>query len=224
MRPELRPLVRTLSLRRERLGDTLVHSGTVGNVEIIAMMSGIGTLAAAQAAERLLSSITVDHLVVVGIAGGVDASAEIGAVIVPDLVIDGSTGSEYRPSPLGDTASRGKLLTSDELLVEPDALARLAEQGVVALDMETASIAAVCERHRCPWSVFRGISDRPSDGMVDEAVFGLARPDGTANLPAVGRYLLTRPWRVRRLARLGRDMSVAANAAAAAAVRACAQQ
>ncbi len=203
-------------------GDTFVHSGTIGNVEIIATMTGIGTLAAARATERLLSSMTVDHVVVVGIAGGV-VGVEIGDVIVPALVVDGSTGSEHRPSPFGDTASRGKIWTSDELLVEKDALARLAEQGVVALDMETASIAAICEQHQCPWSVFRGISDRASDELVDEAVFGLARPDGKANLPAVGRYLLRRPWRVRRLARLGHDMSVAANAAAAAAVRACAQ-
>jgi adenosylhomocysteine nucleosidase len=223
MRPELRPLVRKLSLHRQRVGDTFVHSGAVGNVEIVAIMTGIGTVAAERATERLLSSTTVDHLVVVGIAGGVDPGVKIGAVIVPSSVIDGPTRSEYRPHLLGDTEPRGKLFTSDELLVEKDALAQLAEQGVVGLDMETASIAATCERHRCPWSVFRGISDRPSDELVDEAVFGLARLDGTANLPAVGRYLLTRPWRVRRLARLGRDMKVAANAAADAAVRACAQ-
>jgi adenosylhomocysteine nucleosidase len=224
MKPELRPLVRILSLRRVQLDETSVHSGSVGDVEIVATMTGIGTRAATEASERLLSSMPVDHVVVVGIAGGVGPSVEIGDVIVPAAVIDGYTAKEYHPSPFGDMAPGGKVWTSDELLTEIDVVARLVEQGVVALDMETAAVAAVCEEHHCPWSVFRGISDRAGDELVDQAVFGLARPDGSANIPALARYLLPKPWRVRRLARLANDMKVAAEAAANAAVRACGQQ
>ena len=222
MRPELRPLVQMLKLERVPLGDGFVHSGTIGDVEVIATITGIGPPAGAQAAERLLSAMTFDHLMVVGIAGGL-GPVEIGDVVVPEVVIDMATGAEYRPSPLGDTASHGNLLMSAELDAEPDSYTRFVEQGALAVDMETAAVAEVCERRRIPWSVFRGISDRVRDGLVDQAEFGLARPDGSANLPALARYLLRRPWRVGRLAKLGKDMKLATTAAADAAVRSCKQ-
>jgi hypothetical protein len=86
--------------------------------------------------------------------------------------------------------------------------------------METAAIAAVCERRGCAWSVFRAISDRAGDAAVDSDVLGLAGSDGAADLAALARFLLTRPWRIPGLVRLGRGMRLAANTAASAAVRA----
>ena len=220
MRPELRPLVRPLSLRRKRSGDGALLSGEVGRVEVVATTTGIGTRAATRAAEQLLDATPVDHLLVVGIAGGVGPSVDIGDLIVPDLVLDLSTGVEHRPAPLGDTASRGTLVTSDVLLVEANEAARLERRGAIAIDMETAAIAAVCERRRCPWSVFRAISDRADDGSTDAAVLGLAGPDGRPNLPALARFVLGKPWRVPQLARLAGGMRLATSAAAAAAVSA----
>jgi adenosylhomocysteine nucleosidase len=221
MRPELKSLVQMLKLERVPLGDGFVHSGTIGDVEVTATTTGIGPPAGARAAERLLSAMTFDHLMVVGIAGGLGPEVEIGDVVVPEVVIDMATKAEYRPSPLGDTASAGNLLMSGVLLEEQHNYTQFVTEGALAVDMETAAVAEVCESHGIPWSVFRGISDRPRDGLVDQDVFGLARPDGSANLPAVARYVLRRPWRVGRLAKLSKDMKVATNAAAAAAIRSC---
>jgi len=220
MRSELRPLVRSLSLRRAPSGAGALLSGSVGRLEIVATTTGIGTRAAARAARRVLDATRVDHLVVVGIAGGIGPSVAIGDLVVPDRVLDLATGAEHRPTALGDTPARGTLATSDELLVDPDEAARLERQGVIAIDMETAAIGAVCEERRCPWSVFRAISDRADDGSSDPAVFGLAGPDGDPNLPALVRFVLTRPWRVPQLARLARGLRLATNAAASAAVAA----
>jgi adenosylhomocysteine nucleosidase len=220
MRPELRPLVRPLSLRRAASGDGALFAGALGPLGVVAAITGIGTHAAARAAERVLDAGPIDHLVVVGIAGGIGASVGIGDLVVPERVVDLASGTEHRPARLGDAAPRGTLVTSDGLLADRGELARLAERGVVAIDMETAAIAAVCEGRGCPWSVFRGISDRADDGSMDEAVFGLAGPDGSGDFAAVARFVLTRPWRIPQLVRLARDMRRAANAAAAAAVRA----
>jgi adenosylhomocysteine nucleosidase len=99
--------------------------------------------------------------------------------------------------------------------------AELERSGVVGLDMETAAIAAVCESRGCPWSVFRAISDRVTDETTDAAVLALAGADGSGDLFAVARYLLVRPWRIVRLARLARGTVRAADAAADAAIRAC---
>ena len=106
------------------------------------------------------------------------------------------------------------------LLVDPNEAARLERQGVIAIDMETAAIAAVCERRRCPWSVFRAISDRADDGSTDAGVLGLAGPDGSPKLAALGRFVLIRPWRVPQLARLARGTKLATSVAASAAVSA----
>jgi hypothetical protein len=68
--------------------------------------------------------------------------------------------------------------------------------------------------------VFRAISDRADDGSIDAEVFGLAGPEGGANPHALARFVLTRPWRLPQLVRLGRGARLAAGVAAAAAVRA----
>jgi nucleoside phosphorylase len=218
MRPELRPLVRPLSLARAR--GAAFWSGRVGRVAVVADTTGIGTRRAAQAARRLLDAAAVDHLVVVGIAGGIGPEVAVGDLVTPERVVDLATGSEHRPAPLGDAPARGLLATSDALLVDPGEAARLVQRGFVAIDMETAAIAAVCEQRGCPWSVFRAISDRADDGSTDAAILALAGDEGRADLAAVARFVLRKPWRVPQLARLGAGMRRARRTAAAAAVRA----
>ncbi|NTU65181.1 MAG: 5'-methylthioadenosine/S-adenosylhomocysteine nucleosidase [Chloroflexi bacterium] len=220
MRSELRPLVRLLSLKQARSGDRNLYWGTLGRAEIVATTTGIGTRAAVRTAERILDAIPVQHLVVVGIAGGLGPSVDIGDLVVPELVIDLATGTKYRPSVIGDAKARGTLATSNEVLIDRVEAARLERQGVIAVDMETAAIAAVCESRACPWSVFRAISDRAGDGPIDPAMLGLAGPDGEPNLRALMRFVLMNPKGVPNLARLGRGLRLATNAAASGAVSA----
>jgi hypothetical protein len=215
---ELRPLVRLLALRARPGGEGRLV-GSAGRVDVVAALAGIGPRAAARAAERLLDAEPLDHVVVVGVAGGVGAGAALGALVIPERVLDLATGAEHRPARLGSGAARGVLATADGLVAEPRAVARLERQGVVAIDMETAAIAAVCEQRGVPWSVFRAISDRAGDPRVDPALLGLAGADGRPDLVAVARYLAARPWRIALLARLARDAGRAARTAAGAAVR-----
>jgi adenosylhomocysteine nucleosidase len=227
MPSELRPLVKRLGLRPSAAPvGTRAHEGRSGSVAIVAATTGMGTSGAAEAARRMIGAGDVDHVMVVGIAGGIDDRLTIGDVIRPGVVIDGASGAEYRPHRLGersDPPDDGALHTSDEFIVDPDRVAALRARGVIAMDMETAAVAAVCEEVGRPWSVIRAISDRSSDGMADDAVFELAKPDGRPNLQAVMRFVARHPGRVPQLVRLGRDASTATNAAAAAAAAACRQ-
>jgi adenosylhomocysteine nucleosidase len=227
MPSELRPLVKKLGLRPSPAPvGRRVHEGLSGSASVVAALTGMGTVGAAEAARRMLDAGDVDHVVVVGIAGGIDDRLAIGDVIRPGVVIDGASGAEYRPHPLGEEADppdQGALHTSDEFIVDPDRVAALRARGVIAMDMETAAVAAVCEELGCPWSVVRAISDRSSDGMADEAVFELAHSDGSPNLRAVARFVARHPGRVAQLVRLGRDAGIATNAAASAAAEACRQ-
>jgi adenosylhomocysteine nucleosidase len=222
MRQEQRPLVRRLALRRAPGSGQGFRGVPLAGVEILATTTGIGPLLAGRTAERVLESGRVDHVLVVGIAGGVGSSVTIGDLVVPERVVDLASGSVHRPARLGDVAPGGTLVTAAEVLEDPAVICALEERGVVAIDMETAAIASVCEARGCPWSVFRAISDRAGDGSVDPAVLHLAGPDGGPNLPALARFLLRQPWRVPELVRLARGARLAAEVAAAAAVRALA--
>jgi adenosylhomocysteine nucleosidase len=237
MPSELRPLVKRLGLQPSpaSAAGRKAHEGRVGSAEVVAATTGMGTAAAAEATRRLLGAGPIDHIMVVGIAGGIDDRLAIGDVLRPRVVIDGASGTEYQPHPLdgapeggepgdgprGDDPLDGALHTSDDFIVDPERVAALRAQGVVAMDMETAAVAAVCEALGCPWSVVRAISDRSADGLADEAVFGLAHQDGSPDLAAVARYVVRHPGRIRGLVRLGRDAGVATSAAARAALDAC---
>src|SRR5262249_15792500 len=155
-----------------------------------------------------------------GITGAVENETSIGTLILPEVVVNSATGEEYRPARLGDGTPSGKMWTGDELLIDPDVLADLRSNGVVSPDMETAPIAARCERRGIPWSEFRVISDRASDGTVDEEVFRLSNQDGTPNGRAVARYFLRHPGRIPQMARLARGAKLATKTAADAAIRA----
>jgi adenosylhomocysteine nucleosidase len=219
MASELRPVVRQAGL--SPAGDG-VFTGSIGAHAVTARVMGVGPARAAATAEQVVGSGGVDRVVVVGIAGGLDPALAIGQVLVPAVVVDGETGAEHRTPPWDRIEPRGRLVTFGDFGAEMAAIPRLRAEGCAAVDMETAAVAAVCERHGCPWAAFRAISDDATDGTIDAAVAAMARPDGSVDTGAALGYLLRRPWRLPRLARLGRDAALAARAAAAAAVAALA--
>jgi hypothetical protein len=88
--------------------------------------------------------------------------------------------------------------------------------------METAAVAAVCEDANVAWSVFRGISDFAGEGLIDDALFALTNPDGTADAARVAKYLEAHPDRLPVLKRLADDTRCATEGAAEAAIAACA--
>ena len=187
------------------------------------MLTTMGMTPAADAARRLLE-LDVDWVMVVGIAGGIDPDVvTIGDVIIPDVVVDRGTGEAFEPSIGGGTGPRGVLSCGDELITDRGPLAAMAADGVIAVDMETAAVAAVCAAAGCPWSAHRSISDFAGGGLVDDAVFAMTRPDGTADPDALERYLREDPGRIAVLTQLAQDMTVATEAAAESAIRSCAE-
>jgi nucleoside phosphorylase len=219
---ESTPLVRSLNLKSQALGTLVASVGRIGARPVVAVVTGMGTSSATAGVEALVAAMPIDRVVVVGITGALGDGLPIGAVVRPDRVVDGATGAEFRPDPLGPGPHTGTLWTSDELITDPAILAGLRDDGVVAMDMETAAVAAVCERHAIPCAVFRAVSDRTADGMVDDEVFHLSRPDGTPDAKAVAAYVLRHPGRVPALARMAKESRLAVERAASAAIAAVA--
>lgn len=219
---ELQPLVRRLGLVADAdLGGA--HRGTAHGHDVIAIPTNIGMAAGTAAARRALE-LGAQHVMVVGIAGAIALDTPIGAVLDPEAVIDRSAGRRYEPASLGavvPTSRTGLISCGDDLIVERAALAALAQDGVVALDMETAAVASVCEVAGVPWTVYRSISDRAGEGLVDPELFAMTNPDGRAD-PAALQRMLDDPQRRATLERLAHDATVATEAAAEAAINALA--
>ncbi len=219
---ELEPLTAKLDLQESTIGDVTVQSGMLDGRRVVAIVTGMGIDLATAGTTRLLDAVTVEHVVVVGITGAVENETPIGTLILPEVVVNGATGAEYRPAPLGGGVAAGTMWTTDTLITDQDEIARLRERGVVSLDMETAAIAALCEQRAIPWSVFRVISDRASDGSIDEEVFHLSNMDGSPNNEAIERFFAEHPERLEAMSRLAEGALLATEAAADAAIRACA--
>jgi nucleoside phosphorylase len=217
MRPELRAVVRAGALRRTSAHPPFSHEGTAGTWSVVAGIIGVGPSTARRATGRMLELGSFDHVMLVGIAGGLDPGLLVGALMVPGHVRLFPDGPLWRSHPLPPRQAEGNLMTTDGLLSAEEVWRAILESGFGAVDMEAAGVAEACERAGVDWSVYRGISDRPDENIVDQAVFALSKPDGSANLPAVGRYLLADPRRAATLARLNRSMGKAAHVAATAA-------
>ncbi len=207
MPSEMNPVARAMSLTRD--GD--YFRGSVNGADVVATRTGIGTKRASEATHRLLDVGTFDHVLVVGIAGGMGTS-QVGDVIVPEVVVDKRTQREFAPHPFGGAVPRGRLVTHDDFDMQPAERDALVTAGFLAVDMETAAIAAVCSERNVPWCAVRAVSDLV--GVTPSDVIDLANPDGSPNVGASVRYLLMKPWRIPKLLRLARDSTRAANAAA----------
>jgi len=221
MKSELRPVVKAFGLKPAEIGGVSVHTGSVGNADVVATTTGIGTALATAATERLLGLGAFDRVMVVGIAGSVGPSVGIGDIVIPEVVVDGPGGAEYRPAPIAGPAPRGSIVTSDDFIVDLDRLAKLIEEGVIAVDMETGSIAAVCAARGIAWSAVRAISDRAEDGDVE--MVKLAKADGTPDGGAIARYFVRHPGRIPYMLKVGRGAMLAAKNAATTAAHACEQ-
>jgi adenosylhomocysteine nucleosidase len=218
---ELVPFAQRLALVETDVGGVPLHTGTLAGRKVVAIVTGMGMDYAREGVECLLDAVSLEWVVVVGITGALENETPIGTLILPEVVVNSRTMSEWCPASIGDGTPRGKMWTSDGITSNRDAkLENLIAQGVVSLDMETAAIAEVCEARGVPWSVFRVISDRASDGTVNEEVFKLSNMDGTPNREAIEAYIKKYPERIPVLAQMGEDCALATRTASDEAIRA----
>jgi hypothetical protein len=207
-------------------GEPLLWTGRCGGSSVSARRIGMGPAAARSATAQLLDDPpprvgAVDHVMVVGICGGLDPALEVGTVLNPELVVDLRSGATFPHHPPGDVPLSGTLVTTEEITFDPDFSRRLAADGALGIDMETSAVAEVCELRGCPWSVYRCISDRWVDGLLDPRVVALTGSDGQIDLDLLTRLLAEEPELAARLERLGHDAELAARRAADAAWRGC---
>jgi adenosylhomocysteine nucleosidase len=217
MQPELKAIVKCFGLQPAPKDSVFTHTGTAGDWSVASLVTGMGPALARDATRRALAADQFDHVMVIGIAGGLDPDLPVGSLMVPSRVQLYPDGPEYRTHPVAPREASGGLMTTDGLFDDDDIWQPILERGFGAVDMEAAGVAEVCEAAGVDWSVYRGISDRPDEHIVDQAVFSLSKPDGSADPVALAKYLARDPRRAKALSHLNRCMQAAAKAAADAA-------
>jgi nucleoside phosphorylase len=98
-----------------------------------------------------------------GFSGALQPEQRVGDLILATEIIDqaGNRWPTRCPDyPTEEVHSRGRLLTVTELVGDPRAKQRLGERyKAMAVDMETAVVARLCQEHGVPFACLRVISD-----------------------------------------------------------------
>ncbi|MBL8862399.1 MAG: hypothetical protein JNK02_10350 [Planctomycetes bacterium] len=174
LEPELGSLCDAVRSRRRVQGVEVLELDVPGG-SLLAAVSGVGKVRAAQAAAVLLGEGVSRGLLVVGTCGGLTRDLAPGTLVHAriaaqvDLAV--REGRELPSDPELRAAWRrvapgpeAWFLTADRPVLNPWRRLRLvrAFAGSCAAEMETAAVAAVAERAGVPWAALRAVTDRAS--------------------------------------------------------------
>jgi adenosylhomocysteine nucleosidase len=205
--------------------------GRLGAVEIIGIATGLGIRRAADTARRAMQSLSPDLVIATGLAGALSDELRPGDLVLADrLILDGEDAGSTQGTiaiPPADLArfeaaleadrlafSTGSILTAARILKDGSAKRGAgARTGALAVDMESAAIAAEAHRLGLRFACVRAVLD-----TVDEEIVGaeLAGPDGEVRPLAAASFVLRNPAALVGLARMMRSLNRATAALAAA--------
>jgi adenosylhomocysteine nucleosidase len=174
--------------------------GQIHGRPVVVFHTGVGEKRCRAHIETFLRQSKPRYLISAGFAGGLDRELRVGNL----LLSENFSSPELLSSPHLDCAERGlfvgKLATAPRVIASKSERDRWAlESGAVAVDMETAFIAAACAAHRVPMLSLRVMSDTPSEPFPapPEVLFDLEKQK--TNFARLALYLVTHPGGLMRL-------------------------
>ncbi|KLN96016.1 5'-methylthioadenosine/S-adenosylhomocysteine nucleosidase [Moellerella wisconsensis] len=170
------------------LGGCEIYSGKLNGIDIALLKSGIGKVSAAIGTTLLLEHFKPDFVINTGSAGGLDASLNVGDIVVStevryhdaDVTAFGYEPGQMAQCPpafiadeklialaekciqqLNLNAVRGLICSGDAFINGSEPLARIRHifPQVAAVEMEAAAVGHVCHQFNVPFVVVRAISD-----------------------------------------------------------------
>lgn len=179
---ELKPYMQDIKdIETTKAARLSFHQGTIDNVCIVAVYSGVGKVNAAIATQVLINKFQVDYVIVSGIAGGMAASFNVFDTIVCTEVICHDTNNEiyteYHP-----WMKEPKFYADSELISCAKSVAKNVPQAVhfglsttgeifvnlekseaLCIEMENVAVAHVCYVNNIPFIAIRSISDNKKE-------------------------------------------------------------
>jgi adenosylhomocysteine nucleosidase len=189
--------------------DLPVHWARVGNwngQQMIAIANGAGAARAASAVNCVLSITRALAVCSTGFCGALDASLNIGDVVVADTV-DGLPTAAPRSEM---KHHMGHVISADHIVATAEEKGILAGAGAAAVDMESGAIAQRAEHFGVPFYCVRSVTDLAGESFSND--FGAAlQPDGRFGISRLLLGAMARPaTRLPELFRLQRRCGIAA--------------
>ncbi len=201
----------------------------IGGKEFAVVGHGIGHRRATETARRALDSIPGAELVIgTGVVGALSSGLKPGDLVLSDRILTIDSDGKVEPaivvsdshlravgrslSSAGIAYSTGAILTSHRVLATGAEKRRAKETtGAIAVDMESAAIAAEAAARGLPFLAIRAVLDE-----VDDEVVGAEMADAEGNVRplAATSYLIRNPATMLKLPRMIRNLSRATTAIA----------
>lgn len=157
MERELAPLTTEWSLSTLNVqGRSLICHESDG---VVAVFSGMGCKRAEEAARAVVEKYEPTALVSAGLAGALIRSLKVGNVILPNVIVDAATGTEYRCSVGGDVIGGGVLVSNYEIAGKKAKPELVECFHALVVDMEAAGVAKVAMEKELAFRCVKAISD-----------------------------------------------------------------
>lgn len=199
--------LREREIRRETVGgDPLIELDLPGGAT--ACICGVGKVAAARGATRLIDRLAPSRLLVIGVCGGLRRHLGPGTLVHCTVAAQADLAVREGRESSADASIRerwqslapgpaGWFLTADRPVLSWWRRLRLARAfaGDCIADMETAAAASVCEQAGVPWAALRAVSDRAGTGSAVAFQRNFPRVAGlaAASIPPLLASLATVP-------------------------------
>lgn len=164
----------------EKRGTITCHCGRIGENEVAVMQCGIGKVNAAVGAVSLIDAFAPDLVINTGVAAGAGDDVAVMDVVIADRLVHHDfwcIGEEWGRVPgsprflpaqlpeieLKEGMKKGLIASGELFISSKDEIDTIRGHfpDVMAVDMESAAIAQVCEQRGVPFMCMRVISDTP---------------------------------------------------------------
>jgi adenosylhomocysteine nucleosidase len=208
MERELAPLTNgwalsTLSVQGRSL---ICHEGG----EVVAVFSGMGCERAEHAARAVVDKYQPGVLVSAGLGGGLIPSLKVASVVLPNVIVDAASGTEYRCSVGGDVVGGGVLVSNYEIAGRKAKPELVECFHALVVDMEAAGVAKVAIENDLGFRCVKAISDQFDFDLPPLGQFVTA--EGMIDTGKLVRWVSIRPPYWAAMAALARNSRKATRA------------
>ncbi len=194
---------RCTKMRKYTGGGFVFHGGRLGNVRVAFAQAGMGAGPARRATQALLDAHSPQWVVSAGFSGGLLPEMKVGNIAVAREIVDQHGGRLSVDLQMEPNAAAGlfvgRLLMVDGIVRTVDERQRLAAaHAAIACDMESFSVAAVCQETHTRFLAVRVISDDATVDLPPE-ILTIVGGTGSVRLGAAVGAVWKRPASVKEL-------------------------
>lgn len=205
---ELQPLVR--KWKKSALSVNGKKLPCYSNDDVVAVAAGIGCRWAEAAAHAIVEEYRPEILVSAGLAGALIRSLKVGSIVLPNVIVDAATGSEYRCDLGGEVIGGGVLVSATEIAGAGNKSALVERFHALVVDMEAAGVAKVAQQRGTGFRCIKAVSDESDFAMPPLNEF--VNREGSFQQARFVRWLAVRPQYWAKTIALGRNSARASRA------------